>query len=207
MDDRERIDREVQAFFEKLWSQGDFWQFEADEYEQNRYARLVRLLEGRRYGRALEVGCGAGAFTRYLAPLAARVVASDVAAAAIERARASAPANVEFRVANVIDKSWHADGPWDLIVFNDTIHYLGWRYTFFEVAWLAFQLFEATASGGRLLMANTMNAAGDYLLLPFVVRSYRDLFLNVGFRIEKEESFKGTKNGTEYEVLASLFTR
>jgi len=74
------------------------------------------------------------------------------------------------------------------------------------VAWLATQLHEGTAAGGRLMMANVMYS-GDYLLLPQLVHTYRDLFLNVGFRKDIENTFKGTKDGVEFEVLVSLLTK
>jgi len=31
--------------------------------------------------------------------------------------------------------------------------------------------------------------------------------LNVGYRLEGEEIFHGTKNGVDYEILMSLFTK
>jgi hypothetical protein len=55
-------------------------------------------------------------------------------------------------------------------------------------------------------MANAMYA-GDYLLLPSLVRTYRDLFVNVGFKIDCENIFRGTKNGVEFEALVSLFAK
>jgi predicted TPR repeat methyltransferase len=166
------------------------------------------MLEGRRYKRALELGCGAGAVTRMYAPLCDHVVATDIAQAAIDRAAQLNLPNVEFRAANAMDhETWVNEGPWDLIVFNDTICYLGWRYTFFEVAWFARQMKEALAPGGRLLMANTMNEeGGDYLLLPFVTLSYRDVFRNVGFKLQKEDRFAGERNGVTFTVVESLYS-
>jgi predicted TPR repeat methyltransferase len=208
MNDRDQAGQEIEAFFEKLWQQGDYWKFESSAYEIGRYAHLMRQLEDRRYPRAMEIGCGAGHFTRQLATLSDRIRAFDVAPSAISRARSLGAdlKTVDFEVANVMDKAWDPGGPWDLIVFNDTIHYLGWKYPFFDVAWLATQLHEATAAGGRLLMANVMYS-GDYLLLPQLVYTDRDLFLNVGFRKEKESTFRGTKDGVEFELLVSLFAR
>jgi hypothetical protein len=55
------------------------------------------------------------------------------------------PADVDFRVANIMDYKPQVDGPWDLILFSDTMCYLGWLYPFFDVAWLAVQLFDARA--------------------------------------------------------------
>jgi trans-aconitate methyltransferase len=208
MNDQAAINRDMQEFFDKLWSQGDFWKFESDEYELNRYAHLMRQISDRRYGRALELGCGAGYFTRQLADVCDRILALDVSAAAIERARTHSAdlTSIEFQVANVMEKTWRPDGPWDLIVFNDTIHYLGWKYPFFDVAWLATQINEAMAPGGRLLMANAMYT-GDYLLLPSLVRTYRDLFVNVGFKPERENVFSGLKNGVVIEALVSVFAK
>ena len=56
-------------------------------------------------------------------------------------------------------------------------------------------------------MANTYGGVEDYLLRPWLIRTYRDLFLNVGYRIEAEEVFCGNKDGVELEVLISLFAK
>jgi SAM-dependent methyltransferase len=209
MIDRELSGQKVREFCEGLWQRGDPWSIESSEYERARCARLIAMLEGRRYARALEIGCGAGYFTRLLAPLANQIVAFDISATAIARARALGDGleTVDFRVANIMDYEWRADGPWDLVVFNDTICYLGWLYTFFDVAWLAAELFAATRSGGRLLLANTMDEVCDKLLLPYITRTYRDLFRNVGYQLETEEIFRGTKHGVDFEILISLFTK
>ena len=201
-------DKPGTEFFEDLWKK-DVWTFETNAYEQARFAHEIAMLKGRRYGRALELGCGAGAFTALYAPLCDSVLATDIAQAAIDRARALALPNVEFRAANAMNhETWVKEGPWDLIVFNDTICYLGWRYSFFDVAWFARQMRDALARDGRLLMANTMNPeGGDYLLLPFVTLTYRDLFKNVGFRLEKEDRFTGARNGVEFQVVETLFSR
>jgi SAM-dependent methyltransferase len=199
-------DKPHTQFFEDLWKK-DVWTFELSDYEQARFTHELKMLEGRRYGRALELGCGAGAFTRMYAPLCDHVLATDIAQGATDRGAALNLPNVEFRAANAMDHdTWVKEGPWDLIVFNDTICYLGWRYTFFEVAWFARQMKEALAPDGRLLMANTMNdEGGDYLLLPFVTMSYRDVFKNVGFTLEKEDRFVGQRSGVTFTVVESLF--
>ena len=193
-----------------LWKRGDPWDFESSEYERGRCAHLLQLIEGRRYARTLEIGCGAGYLTRQLASLADQILALDISQTAIDRARTlgAAPAAVDFRVGNIMEYKPEADGPWDLIVFTDTICYLGWRYSFFDVAWFARQMRDALARDGRLLMANTMNPeGGDYLLLPFATLTYRDLFKNVGFRLEKEDRFTGARNGVEFQVVETLFSR
>ena len=169
----------------------------------------MELLADRHYASALEIGCGAGAFTGLLAAVADRVLAIDVSAVAIDRARQRmlGVAGVEFRVGNIIDVPLEDESPWDLIVMNDTVYYVGWLYSFFDVSWLAYRLFNATQPGGRFLMANTFGAAGGYLLRPWVIRTYHDLFLNVGFGRDLEETIHGTKDDAALDVLISVLGR
>jgi hypothetical protein len=90
---------------------------------------------------------------------------------------------------------------------SDMIYFLGWLYPFFDVAWLAMELFAATTVGGQLLLANCYGGAEDYLMRPSLIRTYRDLFVNVGYHIKTEETFRGTKNGVEIEALITLFEK
>jgi 2-polyprenyl-3-methyl-5-hydroxy-6-metoxy-1,4-benzoquinol methylase len=197
---------EHREYFENLWSQGDYWQLETSEFDRLRYDLQVELLSDRRYARALEIGCGGGTFTRALSDLADEVLALDISENAIARARErSERPNVEYRAADVMTLDLASERPADLIVLAETIYYLGWQHTFFDVAWLAIGLFDATRPGGRLLASNTMMNYG--LLDPRLVRTYRDLFLEVGYALEREETLRGVKEETELEVLVSLFRR
>ncbi len=205
MSERTLIAQKAQVFFEDLWKRGDPWKFETSEFEQAKYDREITILRGRRYPRALEIGCGAGAFTRRLARQADGILALDISPSAIDRARAIGISSVDFRVANIMDYNPRAEGPWDLVVMNETICYLGWLYSFFDVAWLAAELFAASREHGQMLMANTCGGVEDYLLRPWVIRTYRDLFLNVGYQLDSEEIFRGTKDGADIEVIVSLF--
>ncbi len=204
--EHEHARERARQFFDELWSRGDYWELGASEFERARLEKLYRSVSDRRYGRALEIGCGAGDFTRRLAALCDAVLAVDVSPAAIERARAAVGGTVDLQVASVMDLELGED-MFDLIVFAETIYYVGWLYSFFDVAWLASELFAATAAGGRLLLANTEGELEDYLVRPWIIRSYRDLFINVGFDVELEEVFRGEKNGVELDVLISLFRK
>jgi SAM-dependent methyltransferase len=207
MAEREVVDRQIRSFMDDLWERGDPWDIESSSYERDRCVQLLKMLEGRRYTRVLEIGCGAGYLTRLLAPHADQIVALDISETAIHRARAlsTGPTGVDFRVANIMDYKPEVEGPWDLILFSDTICYLGWLYPFFDVAWLAVQLFDATRSGGRLMLANSMGEQDDWLLRPWIIRTYRDLFVNVGYTIEAEEVYKAAKKGVDFEVLMTLY--
>jgi SAM-dependent methyltransferase len=205
---QEEVSRRAREFFDGLWAKGDPWAIETAELTQREHMRLIELVAGRRYGRVLEVGCGAGAFTRRLARVSDSVLALDIASAAIERARTlNLGPGVEFRVANVMEFNPRAEGPWDLVVMSEMICFLGWLYPFFNVAWLASELFAATAAGGRMIMANTMCGIEHPLLLPWIIRTYHDLFRNVGYQVETEEVIRGLKDGVELEILMSCLVK
>jgi 2-polyprenyl-3-methyl-5-hydroxy-6-metoxy-1,4-benzoquinol methylase len=209
MNDRERIASEARSFFDDLWSRGDPWQLESSDFERERYMRLLAMLNPSGYGRVLEIGCGAGVFSRLLAPLAGRLLALDVSAKAISTAQTALGTlqHIEFRVANIMDYNPKKEGEWNLIVMSETICYLGWLYSFFDVCWLASELFEATSPGGQLLLANTQGNIGDPLLLPSVIGTYCHLFLNVGYRLKAEEIFRGRKHGVDLDVVISLYQK
>lgn len=209
MIERELVDQKMRSFMESLWERGDPWDIEKSTYERDRCVQLLKMLEDRRYDRLLEIGCGAGYLTRMLAPHANHIVALDISQTAIDRARAldTGQAKVDFCVANIMDYKQQLDGPWDLVVFSDTMCYLGWLYPLFDVAWLAVQIFEATRAGGRLMLANSMYEGEDWLLRPWLIRTYRDLFVNVGYAIETEEVYKATKRGVEFEVLMTVYCK
>jgi SAM-dependent methyltransferase len=207
MNERNTIHAKAEAFFEDLWKRGDPWKFETSEFERAKYECEIAALGGRHYSRVLEIGCGAGWFTRSLIGIADHVLALDISPAAIERARARGLTGVDFRVANIMEYDMRATDPWDLIVMNETICYLGWLYSFFDVAWRAAEFFAATRGGGQLLMANTCGGVNDYLLLPWIIRTYHDLFVNVGYLVQSEQLFRGEKDGVNIEVLISVFDK
>jgi SAM-dependent methyltransferase len=206
------ISDRMKLHYERVWSEGDAWSFESSAYEQRRYDRHLSLLEGRRYGKALEIGCGSGQLTRRLATVSDRLLAVDISAVAVDRARATvapleASTSIELRAADVMQLDLAAEGPWDLVVFSETIYCLGWLYPMFDVAFLAANLHAAMRPGGRLLLSNTYGAERDWLLRPYLIDTYRDLFRNVGFTPEREDVFEGPKEGVEMRVLMSLFAR
>jgi SAM-dependent methyltransferase len=201
--------KRAKIFFEELWRKGDPWAFDGSQFEHARYDALVKELGAQRYGRTLEIGCGSGSFTKRLLTLSDEITAIDVSSAAISKAkeRFGGADQVDFRVVNAIDYDPVAEGPFDLVVLTETIYYLGWLHSFFELTWFALQLFAATKHDGKLLLANTEGVASDYLLLPCIIRTYHDLFQNVGYVVESQKTFRGVKDGETINVLISVFRR
>ncbi|HEV3400340.1 MAG TPA: SAM-dependent methyltransferase [Acidimicrobiales bacterium] len=207
-DDRAAAARTTREFFEGLWTEGDHWDLETSELDQRRYARQLALLAGCRYRRALELGCGAGSFTRHLAPLCDLLMGIDVAPSAVSRARealAHLP-HVELKVGDIMELDAEAGGPWDLVVLAETAYYLGWLYPLFDVGWLAHALHQATTPGGRLLLVNTYGADNG-LMSRWLIDTYRDLFANAGYRVETEETIGGVKDGVAFDILLSLMAK
>jgi SAM-dependent methyltransferase len=206
MMERDEASLAARAHFEDLWKRGDPWDTDTSEFEQAKFKQEFQLLAGRRYRRALEIGCGAGSFTRLLATIADEVVAIDIAESAIERARqVSRSDNVDFRVADIMQWDPESEGSWDLITLADTISLVGSAYSFVDIACLAASLFVATEPDGRLLAANIFGGTPNSLFRPWVIRTYHDLLSNVGYRLEAEAIFHGVKETVEIPVLISLF--
>jgi 2-polyprenyl-3-methyl-5-hydroxy-6-metoxy-1,4-benzoquinol methylase len=207
--EREQIRLKAQSFFDDLWTRGDPWELETSSFEHQRYKRLLSMLDRPRYGRALEIGCGAGTFTRRFASLTDQVLALDVSSDAIAKARAAQGVSqqVEFRAANIMDYDPKTEAPWDLIIMSDMVYFLGWLYPLFDIGWLAMDLFAATRPGGQLLLANCYGGPQDYLMLPSLIHTYRDLFINVGYQVKTQKVFHGVKNGVNIEALMTLFEK
>lgn len=206
MVENELISRKMREHYDRVWSETDPWGFDNSEFEQARFERQITLLEDRSYERVLEIGCGAGRFTRMLARFSSSVVAVDVAQKAIDRAGVEGGV-IDFRAADIMKFDLATEGPWDLVVMSETIYCLGWLYPFFDVGWLAKELLATTRGDGRLLLANTYGGENDHLLRPWLIHTYRDLFRNVGYKIKSEEVFQGVKDGVEMKVLMSLFIK
>ena len=45
------------------------------------------------------------------------------------------------------------------------------------------------------------------LLMPSLIRTYRDLFANVGYTVAHEETFTGDKDGVQLQVLITLLRK
>jgi SAM-dependent methyltransferase len=199
----------VREYFETLWSQGDPWDLETSDYDQDKYSRELALIEDRPLHRVLELGCAAGAFTRRLAAVAERIVAMDIAPRAIERARAAGTENgrIDYRVGDIVAFDPVEEAPWDLVVLSETIYYVGWRYSFFEVGWLARRICESLQPGGALVMTNTVSASGHFLQQEWLLNAYRDLFVNVGLTLDRTERYEGTKAGQRLEAVLARFVK
>ncbi|GBQ43821.1 class I SAM-dependent methyltransferase [Komagataeibacter europaeus] len=140
--------------FERLHSQrADPWGVATRTYEHDKYRRTLAVLSGQHFHHALELGCSIGMMTARLARQCDRVLAVDVAEAALSRAR--------HRCAGLPGVSFHrgqlpgAFPPLparscDLIVISEMLYFLSRR----DIRTLAAQCLRVRQAGAPVILVN-----------------------------------------------------
>ena len=132
-------------------------------YQHRKYRTLVGLLPaGRRFSRALDLGCGVGLMSRLLVPHADEVVGMDIAQAAVGHARAShgMVESLTFQQGDVLDLPAALDGKFDLVVIADVLYYL-LPLDDTALASIALRVADLIAPNGVCLLANHFFFAAD----------------------------------------------
>jgi len=112
-------------FFDDLYAGSeDPWAFATSAYEREKYGHTLAALGGRRFGRALEIGCSIGVFTEQLAAISTELLAIDVSALALARARRRLGSRPGVSFARMTFPEAMPDGPWRLIVCSEVLYYL-----------------------------------------------------------------------------------
>jgi SAM-dependent methyltransferase len=123
---QERIAKEVQhGRFLADQGAGEIWNWESPA-GRLRWARRVKMLTSHlKPGMTvLELGCGAGYFTRELARSGADIVAIDVSPELLEIAKANCSApNVQYQIQNAHALSY-SEGVFDSVVGSSVLHHL-----------------------------------------------------------------------------------
>lgn len=99
---------------------------EIDALPLSANARIARELLGEGVGRALDIGCGEGKFTRSLTSFVPHVAGVDVKVDKIAMALAAAEregVSVDFRTASGEDLPF-ADGAFDAVIFSNSLHHM-----------------------------------------------------------------------------------
>jgi LmbE family N-acetylglucosaminyl deacetylase/2-polyprenyl-3-methyl-5-hydroxy-6-metoxy-1,4-benzoquinol methylase len=145
-------------FFDATYGRhADPWGYTDRWYEERKRALTLAVLPDARYGRVLEVGCGIGVLTEQLAGRADDLLAVDVSAAAVDRARERVP-GVRVEVADIA--SGVPEGPFDLVVLSEVGYYLD-RPTLRRVLG---ELRDQLAPGGTLLACHWRHPVAAYPL-------------------------------------------
>jgi len=128
--------------------------------QRERFATALELLDqaaaGRRFTRAMEIGCGEGHFTELLVPRCQSLLAADLSPAAMQRAKARCAAlpSVTFREWNLRRDA--LDGTFQLVVIMSVLEYFRSRRA---IASARSKLVAMLEPGGYLLVSNVRTPA------------------------------------------------
>ena len=96
------------------------------DYERQRFTRIRAALTPFVWlGHVLEIGCGEGALSQWIAPLCRRLTALDASATAVTRARAALGPYSHAEVHEAVVPTDLPDtGRWDAVVLSEVGYYL-----------------------------------------------------------------------------------
>jgi predicted TPR repeat methyltransferase len=118
----------------------DPWRVESSAYERRKREATLAALGDRRFGAALEVGCGTGVLSEELAQRCESVLACDLSAVALDLAAARLAAAPNVTLARrSFPEDLRPDG-WDLIVCSEILYYLDQETFERALAWFALAL-------------------------------------------------------------------
>ena len=147
------------AEFDRLYAASpDPWGIDEGWYERRKRAVVLAALPDERVGRAYEPGCGTGTLSVELAGRCDALLCTDVAAAAVARARERLEGCPGARVARAgVPGEW-PPGPFDLVVVSELAYYLddGDRARLWDAA------VASLRPGGALLAVHWTRAAPEY---------------------------------------------
>ncbi len=148
-------------FFDAIYRRDDDpWQFADSVYEQQRYAHLVAMLDGRRFARAFEPGCSIGELTALLAPWCAQLLAVDISEVAVARARQRCIGfpHVDVRLGALPDDL--PAGPFDLVVFSE----IGYYFSEAALGSVLEAIVEQMSPGGAVVGTHWTGSSADHII-------------------------------------------
>lgn len=140
------------AYFDGIFaSDDDPWDLVSSEYEAAKFAHTHDVLADRRYPRALEVGCAHGVLTRHLATLCDSLLAIDISAEALAKARdrvGDRPGIMLARMA--FPKEAPDTGPFDLVILSEVAYY----WDLVDLARASEWMCDNVGLGGRVILVH-----------------------------------------------------
>jgi trans-aconitate methyltransferase len=163
------------AFEARYRSTPDPWNFATSPYERLRYRETLEGLSRPRYRSAFEPGCSVGELTAQLALRCERVLATDIAPSAIDRARIRCMQSSNVFLACADLASEIPEGPFDLIIFSE----IGYYFTRDHLAALARDLARTLDAGGEFVGVHWLGHSQDHVLHGDVVHQVLEASLGL----------------------------
>ena len=168
----------------------DPFSYDTTPYETARLAAMDGALGTGALGPVLEAGCAEGHFTEKLVRRSSRVLAVDISAVALARARQRAP-QASFVEADLLAWEPGAEAPFEAIIVADVLYYLDRPGVGAEFAALFARISSWLKPGGRILLAHGF--AGDKELEHR--RSFRERFEAAGLVLVAESTLDADRGG------------
>ena len=176
----------------------DPFSYSTTPYEAARLAAMAEALGAGALGPVLEIGCAEGHFTEKLVGRSSRVLALDISAVALGRARRRA-AGAVFLEADLMAWEPGSAAPFDAIVLGDVLYYLDRPGVAAEFAALFPRIASWLKPGGRLLLAHGFSSDKELAHR----RSFRERFEGAGLRLISE-TIPGADRGGVRCLLSTL---
>lgn len=150
----------AETFERRYCHQPDPWGFRTSVYERTRYETTLAALPRERYAFAFEPGCSIGELTSLLARRCDRILATDVSATAVARARERCDTLQNVRIECADFRGILFEKPPDLIVLSEIAYYFDPD----ELAHLAARLADVLQPGGTLIAVHWLGVSPDHVL-------------------------------------------
>jgi len=185
------------SYFKELYrANGDPWNLDTTDPERTawKYEWVLDRLSRDRYQCAFELGCGNGNFTKLLAARCDEVVASDIAAAALEEARRRVPlANVHFEQGDIIEEPFPTSR-FDLIIAQEVLYFVPWH----KAMTVCKKLVDGLVPNGELVIAEldggSISAMHHRVLPRLIPLVHEERVLRPQGRRVVQKTFRKPKN-------------
>ncbi len=160
------------SYFDAVYqANADPWNFETSPYETAKYDATLAALPKPRYKHAFEIGCSIGVLTEKLAARCDDLLAVDVAAQALSRAKERCQNLPQVRFELMHLPAQYPDQQFDLTIVSEVGYYWGWR----GLKRAQQLIISHLESGGHLLLVHWTPFVPDY---PLTGDQVHTAFLN-----------------------------
>lgn len=177
-------DFDPKQYFNEEFTEPDPWNYETATYEQEKYERQIRTIRDYRPSprSILELGCAEGIHSSMLLEAfpEATLTGVDISERAVERARDRVVTDrASFTVANIAEHVPTIDRRFDVVVWSETMYYLGYTLGTADMYDLVIDVANLLNPNGVLCSANIIDhdtGLESALTRRPIIRAYQEMF-------------------------------